>query len=136
MRYAIRLVLLAAGYAVVTMALGWWAIPVAAAIWGASSFGTRFTWLTSALSAALAWAVLLIVTATQGPVAQLAQTLGEIFAMPGFAMVVLTLVFPATLAGSATELAASLRSYLHDQSNFPQGRGIQVREKSSTHKGS
>lgn len=121
MRYAIRVVLLAAAHAVVTMALGWWAVPVVAAVWGAVSFGPRSAWLASALAAALAWAALLVVTATQGPVGQLAQALGGIFALPGFAVIILTLVFPALLAGSATELAASLRSFSAGSKQLPAG---------------
>jgi hypothetical protein len=94
--------------ALATAALGWWAVPVVAAIWGLATPLTRGTWWRAALAGSGAWALLLFFTATQGPAGELASKVGAVFALPGFAFVILTLLFPAVMAASAAELAGAL----------------------------
>jgi hypothetical protein len=98
--------------AVATAVLGWWTVPVLAAAFGASRFAARRAWWIAALAGSVAWALLLAVSSLQGPVAALADKLGGVFGLPGFAVIGLTLIFPAVLAGSAAELAAALRAAL------------------------
>jgi len=102
------LVLLAA-IALGTAAFGWLAVPVVAAVWGLVAPITKGTWWRAAIAGSGAWAILLLFTATQGPVGELASKVGAVFALPGFAFVLLTLVFPAAMAASAAELAGALR---------------------------
>ena len=112
MRTFIVWLVLVEATALSTAALGWWTVPVVAAIWGLASSAARGVWWKAALAAAAAWGLLLIVTATQGPVGLLAAKLGGLFGLPALAMIMLTLLFPALLAGSAAELAAMLREAL------------------------
>jgi hypothetical protein len=53
------------------------------------------------LGAALGWGVLLGWTALHGPIGPLARRAGGIFRLPGWGMVLVTLLFPAALAGLA-----------------------------------
>jgi len=92
-----------------TMLLGWWTVPLAGAAWGLAARLEKGTWWRAALAGTIAWALLLLFAATQGPVGTLAAKMGAVFALPGFAFALLTLVFPALLAGSAAELASTLR---------------------------
>jgi hypothetical protein len=92
-----------------TALLGWWSVPVVGALWGLAKQAGKGTWWRAALAGSGAWALLLLFTSTQGPVGALADKVGAVFAIPGFAFVVLTLLFPAALAGSAAEFASTLR---------------------------
>ncbi len=103
------LVLLVA-IALATAALGWWAVPLVAAVWALAIPHATGTWWRAALAGSGGWALLLALAATQGPVGDLAAKVGAVFALPGFAFVLLTLLFPAVLAGSAAELATGIRA--------------------------
>ncbi len=81
---------------------------VAAAVWGAMNAGDRRAWLTAAAAAAVAWALLLVVTAVGGPVFALAGKLGGALGVPGIVVILLTLLLPAALAGSAAGLVATV----------------------------
>lgn len=95
--------------AVGTALVGWWAVPVVAALWGVSGWAREGAWWKASAAAALAWALLLAWTATQGPVLALAEKVGPIFSLPAIGFLFLPLFFAAVLAGSAAELASSLR---------------------------
>ena len=99
-------------FALATAALGWWTVPIVAAAWGLTRPSGSSGWWTAALVASASWAVLLVATAMRGPVVELASVVGGIFELPGFAMIFLSLIFPALLAGSAAELSAVLRTAL------------------------
>jgi len=109
MRRLLLLVFLTAAMLLGTIGLGWWTVPLLGAAWGASGPINRRLATSAALAGALAWALLLAGSAFGGPVGQLAGTLGGIFRLPGFIVILLTLLFPALLAGSAAALAAALR---------------------------
>ncbi|UCF18175.1 MAG: hypothetical protein JSU87_09415 [Gemmatimonadota bacterium] len=94
-------------FAVASALLGWWTVPIVAALWGWASTGRP--WLSAALAAAAAWAALLLVTAFQGPVGPLAAKLGGVMGLPAVVLLMLTVILPATLAGSAAEVAAIVR---------------------------
>jgi hypothetical protein len=91
-----------------TAALGWWTVPLAAAVWGVIYASERRVWLSAAAAAAVAWALLLVVTALGGRVLALADKLGGAFGLPGIVIILLTLLLPAALAGSASGLAATV----------------------------
>ncbi|MGK2963387.1 MAG: hypothetical protein ACSLFK_14790 [Gemmatimonadaceae bacterium] len=96
----IRYVLLAVAFAVATWGLGWWSVPLVAALWGffSSDFHRARN---AALAAAGGWASLLLLDAARGPVGAMAGQLGELMNLPTFALYLVTLLFPALLAWSA-----------------------------------
>ena len=108
MKNAIAWLVLVGLLALGTALLGWWAVPAIAAAYGLV-FPDKRHGLSTALAALLAWGLLLGVTASQGPVLELAGKVAAVFALPSAALVAVTLAFPALLAGSAAELAATLR---------------------------
>lgn len=94
--------------AVATAGLGWWTIPMIAAVWGAIQPGGAARWM-AGLAAALSWGTLLAVSAARGPIWELSERVGGVLGLPGFALVLLTLIFPTLLAVSGAELGAVLR---------------------------
>jgi hypothetical protein len=90
MKPIIRYVLLVGAFAVATYGLGWWSVPLIAALWG--FFSADFHRVRNAcLAAATGWALLLLLDVARGPVGSMAAQLGEL----------MTLLFPAALAWSA-----------------------------------
>jgi hypothetical protein len=63
----------------------------------------------TALGAALAWGLLLVLDAVAGPIGALSHTLAGVMRIPGLVLVLLTLTFPAVLAWSAATVAAQSR---------------------------
>ena len=106
----IRMVLLAAAFAVATLALGWWTVPVLGAAWGIAARAGGRTVLTAGTCAALGWGALLALFAMGAPIADVASKVGAIMKVGGVGLVVLTLVFPALLAGSAAGVTSALRT--------------------------
>lgn len=96
----IRYALLAAGFAVATYGLGWWSVPLVAALWGFFSPDAHRV-RNAGLAAAAGWAALLLLDAARGPVGAMAAQLGELMNLPAFGLYALTLLFPALLAWSA-----------------------------------
>jgi hypothetical protein len=85
--------------AVGTAIAGWWSVPVVTAAW---------LWLSPAggsqvrramIGAALGWGLLLGWTALHGPIGPLARRVGGLIWLPGWGLVVVTLLFPAAVAG-------------------------------------
>jgi hypothetical protein len=111
MRVAIRLGLLAPAFALATAVLGWWAVPVLGVVWGAVATRGERPVRMAATAAALGWAILLVWGATQGPVHVVARRVGPVLMLPGWLFVALTLLFPALLAASATQVAVALRMW-------------------------
>jgi hypothetical protein len=101
MRAILRGAMLASAFALATAFLGWWTVPAIGALWGIiAPRGTR-AGTTAALAATTGWLALLVVAALRGPAWELAAKVGGVLALPGWAFVVLTLVYPALLAGLA-----------------------------------
>lgn len=107
MRTVISGIVLILAFAALTMLLGWWAAPAVGAAWGLLA-NRRGAWRAAAVTAGIAWAVLLAAS-TRDALGLLASQLDGSLRVPGLVIAVLTLVFPAILAGSAAELAAVLR---------------------------
>jgi micrococcal nuclease len=101
------IVIVAAASAVATVLLGWWAVPIVGALW-ALGRGDHRPVLEASAGAALAWALLLGVSAVQGEAARVAVRVGGVFGLPGTAFTAITIVFGALLAGTAAAFAGEI----------------------------
>ncbi|HEX6966615.1 MAG TPA: hypothetical protein VF166_12515 [Gemmatimonadaceae bacterium] len=106
-RVLVRIVLLAAAFALATIGFGWWAVALVAAAWGVAARTLRGAAFAAGVAALLAWSALLAWGAVHGPVAELAVKLAAVMQIPPVALVVATLVFPALLAWSAAAVAGA-----------------------------
>ena len=104
----VKYVLLAEAFAVTTFGIGWWSVPIVAALWGMFSTDEHRA-RNAALCAMGGWATLLVLDIVRGPVATMATQLGGVMGVPGFVLILLTLLFPALLAWSAATLVPVLR---------------------------
>lgn len=109
MRGVVKWILLAEGFAVATYGLGWWAVPILAALYSALS-GDRSRARTAALCAAAGWAALLLLDVARGQVGTMGSQLAGVMSVPAFALYLLTLLFPALLAWCAATIAPDFRS--------------------------
>jgi hypothetical protein len=108
MRRFVEVVLLAEAFAVATFGLGWWSVPLVAAVWAFISRDPNRA-LVAALCAAGGWATLLALDIVKGPVLTMGNQLGATMNLPPVLLYLLTLVFPALLAWSAAALVPSWR---------------------------
>ncbi|MEO8576643.1 MAG: hypothetical protein ABI556_08090 [Gemmatimonadales bacterium] len=107
-RDVVKVVFLAEAFAVTTYGLGWWSVPVVAAIWAiVSSSPVRAR--VAALCAAGGWATLLLLDMAKGPVLTMGTQLGAVMNLPSIVLYLLTLVFPALLAWTAATIVPSMR---------------------------
>jgi hypothetical protein len=108
---------LVAAFALATR-LGWWTVPVVAALWGGLRAAVRAPAAIAALAAASAWAVWLLVDWRANPDAMsvLSTRLGGVMHLPPAAILLLTLALAAVLAWSAATLAAALAGALDQPS--------------------
>ena len=103
----IRFGLLTIALAVGTVALGWWAVPVIAFVFGMTAPGWRRLGGAALLAGACAWALLLMIPALRdAPVRRFAGQLAQSMELPVVALFGATLVFPALLSWSAASLGA------------------------------
>ena len=105
MRRALAVGVFALGTAAVTVAGGWWAIPLLTAVWVRVLPRQAATATLCALGAASGWALLLAWAAAHGPVGTVARRVGGVFLLPGWGFVGLTLLFAALLAATAAAVA-------------------------------
>lgn len=105
--------LLVAAFALASW-IGWWAVPLVAALWGALRPGFPKPILAAALAALLGWALWLLVDYLDDPAAleRLAARVAAIMQLPAPFLFLLTLLFPALLAWSAAALACGLANLL------------------------
>lgn len=106
-RLLLRTLVVAAAFAAAT-AIGWWALPVAAAIFGAITARDRTGPVVATAAAVSAWGGILAWTATQGPVHTVAVTLGGVLQTRPIAVYVLTLAFGGLLALCASIVARAV----------------------------
>jgi hypothetical protein len=94
--------------------LAWWAVPLVAALWGLLRPAVWRPILSAALAAALGWGCWLLLDALSDPsaLARLGQRLGAVMQLPFPLLLLLTLLFPALLAWSASALACGLAGLL------------------------
>ena len=105
MMLLVRLALLTAAFAIATFVLGWWAVPLVAAIYAVISSAQRGSAVLSGIAAMIGWGALLAITAAQGPVGTLAGELGGVLKLKPFAVYAVTIAFPGLLAVSAAVVA-------------------------------
>lgn len=101
------ILLLTSAMALGTAFLGWWAVPLLGLVYGAWRGAERVT-AVAAASALLGWSVLMAWNWMEGPVAELAGSLGAIMGLPGWALLLATALFPAVLAGTAAVVGAAI----------------------------
>jgi hypothetical protein len=101
----VRIVLLAVLCAAGTVVLGWWWLLIVGLLRGLAPLPRRGGALEAAAAGVLGWATLLAWSAVQGPVWRLAGEVAPIFGAPGWALLVVTLVFAGLGAGAAAGLA-------------------------------
>lgn len=94
--------------------LGWWTVPIVGALWGALRPAVTQPAFTAALAAGAAWGAWLLAdsVAGGGALGVLAQRLGGVMNLPGYALFALTLLFPALLAWSAAAVSGGLAGSL------------------------
>ncbi len=110
MRELINWIALVLAFAAATMVLGWWGVPAVGALWGLiRNPPVIYRWRAAAAAAAIAWAGLLAVALVKDLGVVVGQ-LDGLLRLPALAIAVLTVVFPAFLAGSAAELAYVVRT--------------------------
>jgi hypothetical protein len=108
MTHFVKAVLLAEAFAVATYGLGWWSVPIVAAIYALASPSKRKA-LIAAACAAAGWATLLLLDIAKGPVIAFGSKLGQVMGMPAIALYLMTLLVPALLAWSAATIVPGLR---------------------------
>ena len=100
-----RVLVLAIAFAAATAAAGWWAVPVVAAGWVRVASRHRTPVRTCIAGATIGWTLLLGWGALQGPVEAVARRAGGAIGLPPWGFVLVTLLFPALLAGAAAQVA-------------------------------
>lgn len=103
----IRVVALSIAMAACTWFVGWYAVPVLAAIY-ALLLRKPYASGDASLAALLAWGALLARVAAAPPFPTLLDRLGGIFPIPGTAVVAVTLVFAVLLAWSAARVVSAV----------------------------
>jgi len=106
----LQIVLLSVAVALATTVVGWWAVPLMAAIWGLVSRADERPALTASLAAGLGWGLLLIWTAGAGPIRVLASRAAGVMGISVLTLVALTVLFPMALAWSAALLGEVTRN--------------------------
>jgi hypothetical protein len=100
-----EVVLLTVALVAATATGGWWGIGLAAFVWGAWTGRARVV----AVAAVCAWGSVLVWTAGSGALGRLIVEMGLVAMVPGWVLVVATLVFPAVLAWSAAVVGGGVR---------------------------
>ncbi len=108
MRFALRVLLLALSFAIGTWILGWWSVPLFAAVAGVMARYIRHQGIAAGLAAAIAWAALLAWSAAAGSVWSFSRIAGGAMGISGAALILVTLLFPAALAWLATTVVQFL----------------------------
>lgn len=89
-------------------AIAWWAVPIAAAAFGALTYRDRSGPIVAGLAGMLAWTGILVYDATRGPVGTVAETLGGVLQIRPIAVYVLTLAFAGLLSVCSAIIARAL----------------------------
>jgi hypothetical protein len=102
------LTIVAAVIALLTWIVGWWGVPLVAAVAGAILSRRRGITGLAALAAVVAWSVLILVDGASGRFGVLAGVVGGTMGIPAGALLVVTLLFAALLAWSGATVGAEI----------------------------
>lgn len=102
MRFALRVALLALSFGIGTWILGWWAIPLFAAMAAVMARDVPRQAVAAGIAGAVSWGTLLAWSATQGSIWSFARLAGGAMGVSGLVLILMALAFPAVLAWSAT----------------------------------
>ena len=94
--------------ATLTWVVGWWMVPVAAAVLTVARREDAASPLLAALAGIIAWGAILAFVARGAPAGSVAETVGRALRLGPTALVVVTLAYGGLLAGSAAALARAL----------------------------
>lgn len=106
--WAGRVALLALSFGIGTWILGWWAVPLFAAIAAVMARDVSRQAVAAGIAGAVSWGALLAWSATQGSVWSFARIAGGAMGVSGLLLILMTLAFPAALAWSATAVTRLL----------------------------
>jgi hypothetical protein len=107
-RFALRVVLLALSFGIGTWILGWWTIPLFAAVAAVVARDVPRQAGAAAIAGAVSWGTLLAWSATHGSVWSFGRIAGGAMGVSGLLLILMTLAFPAALAWSATAVTRFL----------------------------
>lgn len=102
------LTIVAAILAALTWFVGWWGVPLVAAVAGALLWRRRGIAGLVALAAVIAWSVLILVDGASRRFGVLAGVVGGTLRLPAGALLTVTLLFAALLAWSAATIGAEI----------------------------
>jgi hypothetical protein len=105
-------IILAVMVTVATWFLGWWTVPVLAAIAGALWWDHEHVGRDVGIGAAMGWALLIAYAGSSGRLVPLARALGGVLFLPWPLLIVVALAFPAVLAWSATTVSATVARFV------------------------
>jgi hypothetical protein len=106
---ALKVLLLGSAFALGTLVLGWWAVPVLGAVWGLIGPSKKHAPLLAGVSAGWGWVLLLLWAAWQGPLLTLAHRTAGVMSMGAASLLGITVAFSVVLAWAAAVVAAGLR---------------------------
>ena len=105
-----RVALLAAAFALVTIAAGWWTVAAVAVFWGfLAGNSVRYPGLQAGVAAGIGWLALIVGGAPLRETARLAASVGQLLSVPGPALVVVTLGLGSMLGLLGSWLGSSIR---------------------------
>ena len=104
-------IVLALSMAGLTWLFGWWGVAIVAVVAGVVFRRDGRAWRV-ALAASEGWALLLVVDALSGPLGRVTTTLGGAMSIPGPALLLVTLLYPALLGWSGAAVACELTRWL------------------------
>lgn len=111
MATAIRVVGLAGAFALITIAVGWWAVAAVGVLWGmVAGSAVRRANLLSGLAAGVGWFTLLAVGATRDETGALMATVSRLFSLPAPLLVAATVGLGLFLGFLGSWSGSALRS--------------------------
>ena len=111
----LQLGMLSLAFSLATALFGWWGVPLLAFVWGMYDIAEDRPALIASFAAGLGWAILLVWTATQGPVLLLSERASGVLGVPSVTFMALTLMFPMALGWGAGVLGGTARSFWERQ---------------------
>jgi hypothetical protein len=99
---------LAALLVLATLAGGWWMVPVVSFLWTLVA-PRRGNVIYASFAGALAWGAILMAVSREGSVPSVDHIVGSVMRVPGNALMGLTLLYAALIAGAAALIAQSIR---------------------------